>query len=517
VSAELWGVPLSDWIRVRAESEPGKTAVVCGSRRLSYRSLHEQVEQLAARLTTLGMGRGGLAAAVLPNAPEFALAFFALQRVGAAMLPLSPELQPAEVREALRDAAPDFLLRAGDRGVTAERVSSAGMAGSHARARAPRARGDRSAASAAVGPDAPALCQYSSGSMGAAKRIVRTGKQLAAEAECFHATAHTRADDRFLCAIPLVHAHGFSNCLLASVYAGGTLVLHESFDRGVVGEALSGAGITIFPGVPFMFRSLGARAKVRKEAGRVTGVGDVAAGARDRAPELRLCISAGAPLTRAAFEGFRDSYGVAVRQLYGTSETGAVTLNMESALDATWDSVGTPLAGVEVAILGPEGEAVPGGVGGEVGIRSPGMFDGYPEGEGSGRSHFRGPYFLPGDRGRFDSFGRLYLTGRITTFINAGGRKVDPAEVEGVLGSHPGVEEVAVVGVPLSSGEEAIKAVVVPAGRCTTEALVAHCRGRLAAYKVPRIVEFREELPRSALGKLLREQLRRPAGDRELA
>jgi long-chain acyl-CoA synthetase len=333
------------------------------------------------------------------------------------------------------------------------------------------------------------MLQFSSGSTGRSKRVARTHRNLAREAEMLSATTGLGPEDRILCAVPLFHTYGLGNCLLAPLRVGASSLLVEKFQRQEVLETLARA--TVFPGVPFIFGILG----------------DSAGPKGLDLSSLRLCMSAGAPLPRETFERFRARYGVVIRQQYGSTETGCVAINL--AADPEPESVGPPIRDVELRIVPREGsEGAPGA--GEVAVRSPAMAEAYFGNEALTRERFRDGYLLTGDLGWRDAQGHLRLSGRSKIFINTATHKVDPSEVEALIRTHEKVAEVVVLGVPGSYGAEVVKAVVIPKAACGEGEIVDHCRGRLADYKLPRIVEFREELPRSPLGKVLKKYLSDP-------
>jgi long-chain acyl-CoA synthetase len=175
---------------------------------------------------------------------------------------------------------------------------------------------------------------------------------------------------------------------------------------------------------------------------------------------------------------------------------------------ASFESVGTPAPGVEVRIEDDDGERVPTGSIGEVAVRSPGLTDGYVDMPELNSQVFRDGFFITGDLGQLDDDGRLTITGRKKLLIEVGGYKVDPIEVEDVVIAHPKVGEAVVVGVPGKvAGEEVVKAVVVPSETVEERELITFCQERLANFKVPQVVEFREEIPKSPLGKILRKYL----------
>jgi long-chain acyl-CoA synthetase len=278
--------------------------------------------------------------------------------------------------------------------------------------------------------------------------------------------------------------------MLAALRSGATLVILEDphpfvLRRDHALDVLERERATVFPAVPFILKLLA----------EAPGPGDLSA--------LRLCLSAAAALPRPTFEAFDQRFGVPVRQLYGSTETGAVTANLDDDPWATWRSVGRPLDGVEVNVLGPNGEPADAGRIGEIAIRSPAMTRGYTAG-----AAFTGGWFVSSDRGRIDDAGRLHITGRTQVLIHVKGDKVDPIEVEDVLAVHPAVREVVVVGIESAAeGEDLIKAVVVPDGPCQARELIRFARERLSNYKVPQMVEFRDEIPKSASGDVLRKYL----------
>jgi long-chain acyl-CoA synthetase len=283
--------------------------------------------------------------------------------------------------------------------------------------------------------------------------------------------------------------------MLAAVRSAATLAILDDLQpfvlqRDTALTVLERERVTVFPAVPLILRLL-------TEAPR---------GADLHA--LRLCLSAAAALPRATFAEFDRRFGVPVRQLYGTTESGAVAVNLDEDPWATSQSVGRPLDGMEVDIVDAAGTALEPGRIGEIAVRGPALTRGYAGLEQLNGAVFAGGRFLTGDRGRVDGQGRLVITGRKKLLIDVGGDKVDPIEVEDVLAVHPRVREVVVVGVDSGvNGEATVKAVVVPDGPCGQKELIRFARERLANYKVPQIVEFRDEIPKGTSGKVLRKYL----------
>jgi long-chain acyl-CoA synthetase len=344
-------------------------------------------------------------------------------------------------------------------------------------------------------PADEAVFQYSAGCTGGPKRVPRTQWQLRREADSLVATLGLTAADVVFSTLPLFHSYGLGTSMLAALRSGATLVILEDahpfvLHRDHALEVLTRERATVFPAVPFILRLLA----------EAPGEGDLSA--------LRLCLSAAAALPRPTFEAFTQRFGVPVRQLYGSTETGAVTANVGDDPWTTWRSVGCPLDGVEVDVLDSAGEPVLDGRIGEIAVRSPAMTHGYAGLPEVNRDRFAGGWFRSNDRGRLDEDGRLYITGRKQLLIDVKGDKVDPIEVEDVLAVHPRVREVVVVGIESGAeGEDLIKAVVVPDGACQARELIRFARERLSNYKVPQMVEFRDEIPKTPSGDVLRKYL----------
>ena len=274
-------------------------------------------------------------------------------------------------------------------------------------------------------------------------------------------------------------------CLIAAVRNGATLVFLDDSHPFVLSrrralDLLEGEAVTVFPGVPFTFRLLA----------EAPGEADLSA--------LRLCFSAGTALPRPTFDAFAVRFGVPIRQLYGSTETGTLTVNLDDDPAASFASVGKPVGEVRVEIRDDD----------EIAVSSPAMTQGYLGLDELNRHVFRDGWYLTGDLGRIDDEGRLFVSGRKKLLIEVAGHKVDPIEVEDVVASHPKVREAVVVAVAGGTGgEETVKAVVVAGDGCGEQEVIEFCRARLANFKVPRVVEFRDEIPKSPLGKILRKYL----------
>jgi long-chain acyl-CoA synthetase len=205
---------------------------------------------------------------------------------------------------------------------------------------------------------------------------------------------------------------------------------------------------------------------------------------------------------------FQQKFGMYIRQLYGSTETGTMSMNVSDDIENTLDSVGEPLPQIQFAIVNDDGQRVETGHIGQVIVSSPGTMDGYDDMPELNEKVLRDGFFYTGDLGRLDAQGRLYLQGRLKFLINKGGFKIDPREIEEVLEEHPAVAQVAVVGVETAYGDDKVKAVVVRRAACSENELVEFCRGKIADFKIPSVFEFRDEMPTSPTGKLRRALLR---------
>lgn len=497
---------LMELLYERAAERPDAVAVVYGEERITFVELVERIERLADGFASNGLRAGDSVAILLRNDPWFISCFHAVAALGAVVVPIDPAFKRAEIASHFDAAEVGWVL-------SDERVAGLSEAIAASSGRPIKVFTTNEAAGnemtirhlyetgvagrlASRDDDEPLVFQFSSGSTGRSKRLVRTHANAIAEARLYRDCGFG-PDDRVLCAIPLFHNWGLGSCLFTQAVVGTRIVMLEDphpflLQRHRALELIEREKVTIFPGVPFNYRLM-AEAPTSADLG-----------------SLRLCLTAGTAISHATFEAFGQRFGVLIRQLYGTTETGMISANLSDDAVSTWASVGIPPREVSVEIVGEDGAALPPGAEGEVAVNSPAMTQGYV-GAGMDQQNqiaFRDGRYFPGDLGRFDEDGRLYLTGRTKLLIEVGGYKVDPIEVEDVILEHPAVSEAIVVGVAgRMGGEEVVKAAVVPVGEVDARELTAFCRERLANFKVPQVFEFRDEIPRSPMGKILRKYL----------
>lgn len=472
----------------RVAREQGESrALVAGDREWSYGELLSDVERCAAGLHHAGVNWGEPVVVALPNSPEFVVAALATFAVGGVLVPLNPRYKTEEIEQHVQLCRPRVVVHtpeldaAFSRTGVATRVSDIGVLSR--------------AATSTQSEDGTALTglyMFSSGSTGKSKRITRTQQQVLGEFEALAERLELHASDRVLCSVPLFHAHGFCNALLAALLSGATLILAPGeFNPRATLKLLSEQAVSVFPAVPFMFQLMSETTL------------DVAADLST----LRWAVSAGAALPETVAKSFADRFGQRVSQLYGTTETGAISVQVLPQVSAA--SVGRPLPGTRVEVRDERGALRQAGQEGEIWVTAATATTAYDDLPEQTRQCFKAGWFFTGDLGHLDEHGDLFITGRKKLLINVAGFKVDPLEVEAVLTRHPAVSEAVVVGVAQGALGEKIKAVLVlrEGHSCSEREISGFIAERLADYKVPKWIEFVTEIPRSPLGKVLRKYL----------
>jgi malonyl-CoA/methylmalonyl-CoA synthetase len=330
----------------------------------------------------------------------------------------------------------------------------------------------------ASGPSEPALIGYTSGTTGSPKGAVLTHGNILANSESVSATWRWQPDDRLVHALPIFHGHGLCVALYTSLLRGSSVVLLPRFDADAVLDASAAHRATMFFGVPTMYHRLAASPRV----------GELS--------RLRLAVSGSAPLAAELHRRISEDGGTDVLERYGMTET-LMTISNPYDGDRRPGTIGFPFPGVDVDLDGEE-----------ILVRGPTIFSGYWERPAATADKLVGGWFHTGDLAVVDD-GYVTIKGRDSDLIVSGGYNVYPVEVEDVLLTHPAVAEVAVTGTPSDEWGEAVTAWVVADGdRPTHDELMDFASGLLAPYKRPRLVRFVDELPRNAMGKVRRVDLR---------
>jgi long-chain acyl-CoA synthetase len=509
----------------------GRPAVAFRDVRLTYGEIKAQVDRLATALDGLGIGKGDRVGIMLPNCPQYLISFFAVVRLGAIVTNINPIYTPREVENVARDSGMralitlDVLAHIGlavqahsqiEQIITTNLdaysigLDAAGLDVAGLDAASPVGALDFSQLIASVEePELPrveidpaedvAVLQYTGGTTGEPKGAMLTHSNLfAAVLQCTVWSSYfiERGNERFLVVLPYFHAYGLVVCALFGVWLGAMQILIPKFDLKLVLEAIHCSEPTYFPGVPTLFISL-----LNHKEAKSAGLG-----------RIRRFNSGAAPLPLEVLEQFEQMSGAVLYEGYGMTETASLATTTPTLARRKPGSIGVPVTGTECKIVDLEtGErelAV--GEAGELCVRGPQVMKGYWNRRRETAAALRGGWLYTGDIARMDEDGYFTIVQRKTDMIIVSGFNVYPTEIEDVLFTHAAVKEAAVVGVPCAYRGQAVKAFVIQKAGHTVgaEELIEYCRVRLARYKVPSLIEFVESLPMSAIGKVLRRELR---------
>jgi len=432
---------------------------------VTYGELEAGAGRLAALLKTKGVGVGDRVAVQAPKSIEAVMLYLATLKIGAALLPLNTAYTKAEVDYFIADAEPSLFVTDA-LALAAEATSLSPLEAVH--------QADASDLAAIV---------YTSGTTGRSKGAMLSHAALAANGQALADAWGFTSEDVLLHALPIYHVHGLFIALHCVFLSGARALWLPRFDETDVLAALPRA--TVMMGVPTYYSRLLADARFTRQA----------------AEHMRVFISGSAPLLPSTFAEFEQRTGQPLLERYGMSEAAIITTNpLHGARLA--GSVGYPLPDVDLRVAS----------GGIVQIKGPSVTSGYWRNpEKTAEAFADDGYFVTGDVGRQDPDGRLWLSGRSGDLIISGGLNVYPKEIELVLDELPGVVESAVIGLPHADFGEAVVAVV--AGEGDEVAMIAVARAQLAAFKCPKRVIFVADLPRNAMGKVLKAELRRRYAD----
>jgi O-succinylbenzoic acid--CoA ligase len=470
-------------ILARAGLSPRAVALRCAGRDTTWAELSRAAQARARALRAAGVEPGDLVATLLGNGPDFVELFHASALCGATLLPLNVRLTARELAFQLGDARPRLLVH-GD-GALAELARRAAHASEWrelALLATPIGDGPEAPLCSRLDVDDPAAVVFTSGTSGSPKGAVLSHGSLVWSA--FGSMLHLghAPGDHWLACLPLFHVGGLS-ILVRAALGGSTVTVHERFDAERVNAALDEDGITL----------------VSLVAAMLAAVLD-ARGGRPAPPGLRCALLGGGPTPPELVERAL-ALRFPVVTTYGLTEAASQVA-----------TAGTPLFWNELALLSPDGVALPPGEPGEIAVRGPTLMSGYLNHPDETARALRDGWLRTGDVGLRDASGELRVLDRRSDLIVSGGENVYPAEVEAVLLAHPAVAEAGVAGEPEPRLGRRVAAWIVarPGARADAAELDAFCRERLAGYKVPRAYYFVPSLPRGASAKLLRRELRAP-------
>jgi long-chain acyl-CoA synthetase len=535
-------VPLTRLLDDSAERFPGRKALMFFGRSMTYARLLSAVDRFAGALRRIGVRKGERVAMILPNCPQEVIAFYAILRLGAIVVPTNPLYTASELRFQLADSGARVVI-VFDKAYETLREAMPGTAVEHVVVtsltdylpfvkrellKLPLAKARRLLAELSTqvpedagvlwfddllkeGPDNPqqtpvdpirdlAVLQYTGGTTGKPKGAMLTHRNLVANA---HQTvswdpAIRPGHDVNLAVLPLFHVFGLTFCLTCTTLIGGMVVLIPKFDLDLVLDAIRKHKPTLFPGVPPIYQQLAAAPESKK-----AGVG-----------AIRTNVSGAMKLARTTVEAFKTGTGGQLVQGYGMTECSPVIMANPLDGNARHISVGAPIPGTEARIVDERDprRVLPIGYPGELIVRGPQIFAGYwNQPVETAETLSRDGWFRTGDIAVMSPDGFFTLIDRKRDVVIVDGFNVYPSEIESVLNAHPSVAEAAVVGIPDSAHGEVVTAYIIPReGHLppSPEELTAYCTKHLADYKVPAYIQLRPTLPRNMLGKVLRRVLR---------
>jgi long-chain acyl-CoA synthetase len=494
-----------------ARLTPERVAITFGGEHLTYAQLNAKANQVAAGLHATGIRSGDHVALSCPNLPFFPIAYFGILKAGGAVVPINVLLKPREIAYHLKDsdARAIFAFEGTPELPIGEMCAAAAADAGNVRViLMPRdlpslMRDDPAFVQPKRAPEDTAVILYTSGTTGHPKGAELTHANMVSNAVtscdmCRPAFDGADGQDSTLITLPLFHSTAQTVQMNAGLYGGFRLVLAPRFDPAAVLDAFARERISLWIGVPTMYWAL-------LQYARSTGT-DLSAAAAS----LRLCASGGAPMPVEVLHDFERTFKVRVLEGYGLSETAPVVSFNQLQRPSKPGTVGLPVFGVEVRCFDEHDRAVATGERGEVVVRGPNVMKGYYANPDATAEAKRGGWFRTGDIGQIDEDGYLSIVDRKKDMILRGGFNVYPREIEETLLTHPAVSLSAVVGVPDERLGEEIKAFVVlkPGQQIGADDLIAWARQEMAGYKYPRTIEFRETLPMSATGKVLKRALR---------
>ncbi len=497
---------LYDLLREHFPADRGRPCIETAEGRIyTYADVEATSGRFARLLAQLGVAAGERVAVQVDKSPEAIFLYLACLRAGGIYLPLNTAYTTSEVAYFLGDAEPRVLVCRPETAAALKPVADDASV-AHVLSLDVDGGGSLPAQAAALEPvsgcvsraaEDTAAILYTSGTTGQPKGAMLSHRNLASNALALHRIWGFRADDVLLHALPIYHTHGLfvaTNCVLLN---GTAMLFLRKFDANEVIRLLPRA--TVMMGVPTFYTRLLAHLEFGRAA----------------CGNMRLFISGSAPLLEETFHAFEARTGHRILERYGMTETG---MNTSNPLDGERrpGTVGLPLPDAEARVTDDTGKSLPVGEIGVLEVRGPNVFSGYWRQPEKTAAEFRADgFFITGDVAKIDGRGYIHIVGRAKDLIISGGLNIYPKEVELHIDGIPGVVESAVIGLDHPDFGEAVAAVVVRAATqpdITAEAIIAHLKGELAGFKIPKRVFFVDELPRNSMGKVQKSLLREQYG-----
>jgi long-chain acyl-CoA synthetase len=505
---------LATLLRESAKRHADRSAIVLGDVALDYKTVHGMSQRFAGGLRKLGVKRGQHVALLLPNVPHFTIAYFGSHYAGSPVVPLNVLLTADEIAYHLTDS--DAVALVVWEGFLPQ--AQAAFARVDACKHLVVCKADRADLSAPEGftnftallggsepmtelaptmPDDTAVILYTSGTTGKPKGAELTHFNLFFNAHFVRTQLLPISWETVsLAVLPLFHSFGQTCLQNAGLAAGSTVVLMPRFDPDGAMGLIQKHRVSLFAGVPKMYFALLHHPEGKKY--------DLSS--------LRFCMSGGAAMPVEVMKAFDAQHSVNILEGYGLSETSPVASFNTLDRPKKAGSIGTPIWGCELRLVDNDGKVITEpNVPGEIQIKGHNVMKGYWKKPEATAESIKDGWFATGDVAHVDKDGYYFIVDRKKDMIIRGGFNVYPREIEEVLYAHPAVAEAAVIGIPHASHGEEVKAVVAKkAGHesVTADEIIAYCKEKLAAYKYPRVVEFRDSLPKGPTGKILKRELR---------
>ncbi len=527
-------MPVQEYLTKAYEDFPQKTAIHFLGRELSYEELYQSAMKMANYLQKLGIQKGDRVSIMLPNCPQAVISFYGILYAGGVVVMTNPLYTEREISYQMKDSgakaiiALDILFPRINKVIKETELENVIVTGIKDYLAFPKNlvypfiqkkqygmtvkvehRGINHLFTEIMKTASPeiakppfdfeedlALLQYTGGTTGSPKGVMLTHRNLISNATMCDAWLYksTRGEETIMGIIPLFHVYGLTTVLILSVMQGNKMVLLPKFDPEQALKTINKQKPTLFPGAPTLYIGLLNHPDIQKY--------DLSS--------IEACLSGSAPLPTEVQEKFERITGGKLVEGYGLTETSPVSHSNLVWGDRTKGSIGMPYPDTDCEIFLPgTTDAVPNGQIGEIAIKGPQVMKGYWNRPDATAATIVDGWLLTGDLGYMNDEGQFFIVDRKKDMIIAGGFNIYPREIEEVLYEHEAIQECVVAGIPDPYRGETVKAYIVlkEGYTVTEEQLDKHCREHLAAFKVPRIYEFRKELPKTAVGKILRRSL----------
>lgn len=494
-----------------AERFSDKTALFFSDKKISYKELYQAANGLSQGLKNLGIKKKDKVALFLHNTPEFIISYFAIINIGAICVPVNNMLKEEELGFILKDSGAKLIISSM---AYLDIINSAKMRASELKyaviidGLAPNAfnfyemieRSIVKEKDTLIDPDETASILYTSGTTGNPKGALLTHKNFISNVKSCVSSIDVSEKDNFICVLPMFHSFAFTVCILMplSVGASITIIEHIRPFRRVIRNIIK-KKITVFIGIPSIFNVLAHMEIPHVFTSRILKLID----------PLRLCISGAAALPTEVLKAFEDKFRVPLLEGYGLTEASpVVSFNPIRGIRKP-GSVGLPIEGVEVKIVDDKDKQLACNEIGELLVKGDNIMKGYLNNDSETKEVIKDNWLYTGDIAKFDEDGYIYIVDRKKDMINVRGLNVYPAEIEKILIRHPKIKEAAVIGIVDKFKGEVPKAFIVLKENETLSGpeVIKYLRKNLAAFKIPKFIEFKQVLPRTTTGKVLKRQL----------